>query len=372
VATEWLYVLSFVGALSLSLILVPIVRTFAVHRSFLDRPGVHKSHELPVPYLGGVAMVVAFSVAVAVGAFTLQGATFGDLQTLLRSWGRPSTQLVPLKELLFVLGAALTMSFVGLIDDLKGLKASLRLVVEVVVAISVIAFGIQFESPLPPLVNWLITVFWIVGISNAMNLLDNMDGLAAGVAGIAAASFFVLALIKEQPFVALLAIGLAGCTMGFLRSNFNPATIYMGDAGSLYLGFMLAYLGLQIRVDQGNFGEVLVPVVVLGVAILDTTLVVASRIARGVSPFQGGKDHLSHRLLRFELDVRRVVAVVLLIATMFGIQAVVISQTSEALGLLLLSSVLVSALMIVVLTTTRRTSNRARLSNVTELKKRAQ
>jgi UDP-GlcNAc:undecaprenyl-phosphate GlcNAc-1-phosphate transferase len=368
VATEWLYALSFLGALTLSLLLVPIVRAFAIRRTILDSPGEHKSHQSPVPYLGGIAMVVAFSVAVVVGALAQQNATFGDGSVALKTEGLFGAGFGPFGELLLVLGLALCLSAMGLFDDLRGLHPNLRLGVEFVAASMLIGFGIQFQSPLNDSVDVIITLVWIIGITNAMNLLDNIDGLASGVAGIAAAAFFVIAVLYNQPLTAILAIGLAGCTLGFLRSNFNPATIYMGDAGSLYLGFMVAYLGLKLRVDQAEWTQLLVPVVVLGVAILDTTLVVVSRLHRGVSPFQGGKDHISHRFLRLEVSVRRGVTVILFGAVVLGLLGIALAEMSVRDGWLVLLAVAVHGIAVVILLTTKRAQVSAESSGViTEL-----
>lgn len=353
-ATEWLYALSFFGALSLSLILVPAVRSFAIRKTILDAPGSHKSHSSPVPYLGGVAMVLAFSLAVVAGALVQQDASFGDGSVRIKLEGFFGAGLGPFGELLLVLGLALCLSAMGLIDDLRGLHPNLRLAVEFLVASTLIGFGIQFQSPLNDSIDVIITLVWLIGITNSMNLLDNIDGLAAGVTGVAAASFFVIAVLYNQPLTALLSIGLAGCTLGFLRSNFNPATIYMGDAGSLYLGFVIAYLGLKLRVDQTEWTQLLVPVVVLGVAILDTSLVVVSRLHRGVSPFQGGKDHISHRFLRLEVSVRRGVSVILLGATVLGVLGIALADMRARDGWLVLLAVAIHGVAVVILLTTKR------------------
>ncbi len=352
--TEWLYVVSFVGALALSLVLVPIVRAYAIRRTILDAPGAHKSHQSPVPYLGGLAMVVAFSAAVIIGALLQQDTSFGDGSILIKSEGLFNAGFGPFGELLAVLGLALVLSAMGLVDDLRGLNPSLRLGIEFIVASTLIVLGIQFQSPLGDSVNAIITLVWVIGITNAMNLLDNIDGLAAGVTAVASTAIFVIAILYGQPLTALLAIGLAGCTLGFLRSNFNPATIYMGDAGSLYLGFLLAYLGLKLRVDQTEWTQLLVPVVIMGVAILDTTIVVVSRIHRGVNPFEGGKDHISHRFLRLSVSVRRGVTVILLGAVVLGILGIALAEMEARYGWLILTAIAVHGVAVVILLTTKR------------------
>jgi UDP-GlcNAc:undecaprenyl-phosphate GlcNAc-1-phosphate transferase len=373
VTTEWLYVVSFVGALALSLVLVPVVRSFALRRTIVDTPGAHKSHNSPVPYLGGLAMVVAFSAAVIIGALLRQDTSFGDGSVLIATGGLFNAGFGPFGELLAVLGLALCLSAMGLVDDLRGLNPSLRLGIEFVVASTLVVLGIQFQSPLNDSVDAIITVVWVIGITNAMNLLDNIDGLAAGVSAVAATAMFVIAVLYDQPLTALLAIGLAGCTLGFLRSNFNPATIYMGDAGSLYLGFLLAYLGLKLRVDQAQWTQLFVPVVIMGVAILDTTLVVVSRIHRGVNPFEGGQDHISHRFLRLSVSVRRGVTVILLGAVVLGILGIALAEMDARNGWLILAAIAVHGVAVVILLTTKRArvATEATGDNVTTLPRKA-
>ena len=371
--TEWLYVVSFAGALALSLILVPVVRTFAIRRTIVDTPGAHKSHQSPVPYLGGLAMVVAFSAAVILGALLRQDTSFGDGSVLITDGGLFNAGFGPFGELLAVLGLALCLSAMGLVDDLRGLNPSLRLGIEFVIASALVVLGIQFQSPLNDSVDAIITLVWVIGITNAMNLLDNIDGLAAGVTAVAASAIFVIAILYEQPLTALLAVGLAGCALGFLRSNFNPATIYMGDAGSLYLGFMLAYLGLKLRVDQTEWTQLFVPVVIMGVAILDTTLVVVSRLHRGVNPFEGGQDHISHRFLRLSVSVRRGVTVILLGAVVLGVLGIALAEMDARHGWLVLSAIAVHGIAVVILLTTKRAqvAAEAATDNVTTLPRKA-
>lgn len=354
-ASDWLYAVSFFGALGLSLVLVPLVRMVALRRAIVDLPGGHKSHTSPVPYLGGTAMVVAFSAAVLVGTFLRRNTTIGDgdLPVIVGSDGFFGRGVGAVGELVLVLGLALVLATMGLIDDLRGLNPSLRLVIEGAVASVVILVGVQFDSPLPDGFDAVVTLVWIVGITNALNLLDNIDGLAAGVTAVAGTAIFVIALMYDQPLTAVLAIGLAGCSLGFLRSNFNPATIYMGDSGSLYLGFLLSYLALKLRVNPKETTQLFVPIVVLGVAVMDTALVVVSRLRRGVHPFEGGKDHISHRVVRLGISVRRGVTVILLSAAVLGALGIALSQMPERYGWWVLGAAGVHAAGLVVLLTTK-------------------
>lgn len=352
-ASALLYVAAFLGATLLSLALVPIVRDYAQRREINDNPGGHKSHTTPVPYLGGVAMVIAFSIAMFLGVFLRRSAVIEGRQINLTIGNLFAQGDGLLRELMVVLSLAITFSVMGLIDDLRGLSPSLRFIVGLGLASALIAYGVRVDSPLPWQLDFVISVVWVLGITNAFNLLDNIDGLAAGVAAVASAAFFCIAIINDQQYSALLAIGLAGAMLGFLRSNFHPATIYMGDAGSLFIGFMMAYLGLKMRTTVSEIPQLFAPVVVLGVAVLDTLMVVVSRLRRGVSPFTGGQDHLSHRLRRLGLSVRRSVTTLLIAAIAMGVLAIGLSEAPASVGYWFLAAVAVSGVMATVVLTTR-------------------
>ena len=365
-----LYLAVFLGATVVSLVLVPAVREFARGRAIQDLPGGHKSHTAPVPYLGGVAMVVAFSIAMLVGV-VLQRSTVingGAISLSIENIGLRSDAL--LRELIVVIALALVFSLMGLIDDLRGLSPWLRFVVGLGLATALVLYGVRVSSPLPAIADAAISIVWILGISNAFNLLDNMDGLAAGTAAVASGAFFFIAVMNDQQNGALFAIGLAGAMVGFLRSNFHPATIYMGDAGSLFIGFLMAYLGLKMRTSVTEIPQLFAPVVVLGVAVLDTTIVVVSRARRGVSPFTGGQDHLSHRLRRLGLSVRRAVTTLLIGSVALGVLAVGLSEAAAGVGYWILGASLVSGVMATVVLTTKIARVEAvETSNVTPIRR---
>ena len=303
----WQYLLTFVASAGLCWFLTPIAMRVAVRTGVMDLPGGHKGHGSPVPYLGGVAIVVAFAGSVTAAAAI-----------------RPPHS--GLDELVVVLVVAVGLAVVGLLDDLRDLSPLVRLVLEVAAGLVVwqVDAGVRLTG-----VDWLdavVTVFWVVGVTNAFNLLDNMDGLAAGLAGLACGGYFVIAVTNGQYLVAGLSVGLAGCALGFLRHNFHPARIYMGDGGALFLGFLVAYLGIKLRFDGSRSVTFLVPVIVCSVAILDTTLVTISRLATGRSPFEGGRDHVSHRLVKLGLPVRVAVASTYFAAASIGVLALVVSR----------------------------------------------
>jgi len=358
----WLYLATFVGATVLSLVLVPAVREYARTRQIHDNPGGHKSHPAPVPYLGGVAMVVAFSFAMVVGVIVRRAAEFDDGQVSI-TFGNLIAQGDGLvREFAVVLGLALLFSAMGLVDDLHGLSPWLRFAVGSGIAFMLVSYGVVLQSPLPQWIDMVISVVWVLGMTNAFNLLDNIDGLAAGTAAVASGAFFFIAVMNDQQYSALLAIGLAGAMLGFLRSNFAPATIYMGDAGSLFIGFMMAYLGLKMRTTVTEIPQLFAPALVLGVALLDTTVVVVSRLRRGVSPFTGGQDHLSHRFLRLGLSVRRSVTALLVASLALGVLAVGLSDAPAGVGYWVLAAAVVSGVMATIVLTTKV----ARVEQVTD------
>ena len=280
----WEYLAVFVATVGLCVMLTPRVMRWAVHRNLLDHPGGHKRHDVAVPYLGGVAIVVTFALMVVV---------------ISMIW--PPNQ--GLGELFVVMAVAVFLALVGLVDDLRHVSPAYRIAAEIAAAVVVWSTGAGVIVTTSEAVNFGLTVLWFVGITNAFNLLDNMDGLAAGIAAISGLTIFAIAMANGQFLAAALAVSLAGCAIGFLRHNFHPARIYMGDGGALFLGFLIAYLCVKLRFEDGRLVSALVPVLVCSVAIFDTTLVTISRLASGRSPFLGGRDHVSHRLVRLGLSV---------------------------------------------------------------------
>ena len=307
----WQYALIFVGAALLSLVCTPLAIATALRRGVLDKPGGHKGHSSPVPYLGGLAIVVSFSISMLIPVIAINESSVS-------------------RQFLIVIGVALALALLGLFDDLRGLSSTLRLACEVAAGIVLwnLDFGVQLAG-----VRWVdavITILWVVGITNAFNLLDNMDGLSAGIAAIASFSFFAIAASNGQYLVAGLSLALGGCAVGFLRHNFYPARVYMGDSGALFFGFLVAFIGLKLQLNISREVSVLVPVVVCSVAVLDTTLVTIARLRHGISPFQGGRDHISHRLVKVGLPVPVAVSVLYVAAATVGVVAFVISESDKS------------------------------------------
>ena len=311
-------VAAFAVATVVSLVLTPLEIRAELRLGVLDRPGEHKSHATPTPYLGGVAIVLAVTLAILLAA-VVRG-----------------EELATLSQLLGLLGIALAMALTGLVDDLRGLPVALRFGLQFAAALGLWAIGIRVSLTGLTLLDLPLTVLWTVGITNAMNLLDNMDGLSASTATIASLWFGVIALINGQVLVGALAFAVAGAAAGFLRDNRPPARIYMGDAGSLFLGIMLASLGMQLSLGRGMLATAAIPILILTVPVLDTALVTVARLRHGISPFQGGRDHTSHRLVRVGLPVPVAVGLIAIASLAHGWVALLLYRIDTVSGALLL------------------------------------
>ncbi len=299
---------AFVAAGLLTLAGTPVLRRVALATGFVDHPvAAHKSHDKSTPYLGGVGLVVAVLVAMLftshltaeAGAVALGGSLIGCL---------------------------------GLLDDHRSVGALFRFGVEVGVAALALSVGLRVHATDIPAIDGLITIIWIVGITNAVNLLDNMDGLAGGVSAAAAAAIFAIAVLGEQAVSATLAAGLAGACLGFLAHNKRPASIFMGDAGSLFLGFTLSILAIGVSPALRPPASFAIPLMLLALPVLDTATVTISRLRRRRSVAQGGKDHLSHRLVARGLSPGA--AVMVLVAIEGAVGGLAVSASREVVPLI--------------------------------------
>ena len=311
-----IFIAIFFIALAATAVGTPQVRRLAQNLGFVDVPGGRKTQEQPIPLLGGLAIIGGMLLAVTLFFFVF----YGRLP-------RPVAG---------VLLASAVVAAVGLIDDRQQLPFWTKLAGELCGTVILIYFGIQVQLPLPAVVNYAITIIWILGISNAVNFLDNMDGLSTGISAVAASFILLLAVVQGQFLVAAMAAALLGATLGFLRYNFFPAEIYMGDAGSLFLGFMLAVLTMQLRFpENSNMVTWMVPVFILFLPIFDMALVVFSRLRRRVSPNTAGHDHVSHRLVARDYTPREAVLFLYLVAGAGGMLAVYITQAGIIDGYLI-------------------------------------
>jgi UDP-GlcNAc:undecaprenyl-phosphate GlcNAc-1-phosphate transferase len=320
-----------IAAFALTGLLTWPVRALAIRLGAMDAPNLaRKTQATPVPYLGGVAIALGITITTLVAVF-LGGNKSGE-------------NVSQLKDLaLTVLLPALLLGAMGLVDDLRSLSPWPRLIIQSVVG-SIVAFiivqGGTVGTPFgTSTLNTAVTIFWIVGICNSINFFDNLDGAASGAVAIAALGVFFIAFDRGQELVSALSIVTAGATIGFLIWNKSPAKIYLGDAGALFLGVIISVA--TIRLNPGitpTWKSLTIPVILLAVPLLDTCVAVFSRLARGLSPLTGGKDHLSHRLVRAGLS-RRVAAVGLWSASgLCAVVAVLVYQYPDSLGTLLITA----------------------------------
>ena len=310
--------LAVAAALIASLVLTPLVRAFARRRGYVATPVADRWHKQPTAMLGGVAIFLA--TLIGIGA---AGLVRGVAVPLLAS------------TLLFA---------AGLLDDFLHLKPYQKLVVQIAAAILVINFGLMLPWTPLPAANIALTIFWLVGITNAVNMLDNMDGLAGGIAMIAAVFLAVVCLQNGQSVEAGALLCFAAAVAGFLVYNFNPASIFMGDCGSMFIGFMLGSLALaSSNVMAGGRSRSLlailaVPVLILFIPIFDTTLVTVMRKLFGRRASQGGRDHTSHRLVALGISERRAVLLIYAMATVSGAIALLSRRMDSDLGLGLIAA----------------------------------
>ena len=308
---------AFFIALFASTMLVVPVRALALRVGMVDLPGPRKVHHTPIPLLGGLAMYAAVVIAV-----------------LLAFQGPVRAQIAG------ILTGATVVAAVGTFDDRGWLHHQVKLFVGMPAAAGILLLsGIRAQvfSTLPDgrvgvFLDVGLTVLWVVGITASFSILDHMDGLCAGVAAMSSVFFALLAYLNGQTLVTILAASVLGAATGFLRWNFKPAKIFMGDGGAMFLGFLMATLGLKLRVENAShLSAWLAPVLILGVAIFDTTLVTISRARRGLLPFATpGKDHAAHRLSNLGLGHRGAVITLYLLGAVGGCAAWLVSRLSTA------------------------------------------
>ena len=317
--SDFQYFLLFVSTFVVVGFLTPAMRKIAITNKIYDTPNsAHKTHKEPVPYLGGVAIIVGV-VLVSYGVAIVDGFTAKNY-LLMTS----------------VLAPAIVLGGIGLWDDMRNLRPAPRLAIQSAaglftawILISQDTIGIPTNSTI---IDAVITSIWVVGICNSINFFDNLDGGAAGTVAVTSIALFILGFQGQQFLIAALSAVTAGATIGFLLWNKSPARIYMGDAGALFLGVLIATLTIRLQPDtEIMWTSLATPVLLLAVPILDTCVAVLSRIKRGISPFQGGHDHLSHRLIRRGLSRRSAALSLWGLSGFFGLCAVAIPRTSQNL-----------------------------------------
>ena len=327
------YVWAFAAAVIVSLLATPAVIKLAKKTGAMDAPNARKVHKKPVPRIGGLAIYAGFISAIIFVAI---------------KFGLDGEQL---KEIVGLILSGSLIIALGLIDDYKNLPARVKLLGQIFAAtILVLFFGVRIDFVTDPFggyfyLEWFAipaTIFWLVGLTNTVNLIDGLDGLAAGVASIASITIMLVALDQNLILVAILTAALAGSAVGFLKYNFNPAEIFMGDTGSMFLGFMLAGISVTGSVKSVATIALIVPIFALGLPILDTTFAIVRRFRGGVPIFKPDKGHLHHRLLSVGFSQRQAVLLMYVISALFGLSAIAMTEVSRQVAVVILLIIVVA------------------------------
>jgi len=336
----------------LSLILTFIVKKIAVRVGFVDHPEERKVHEKVMPLGGGIAIFFSVVSTIAAGFIAVRFLQGFDLPELLREHLAGLEKGLGRMVVIMAGGAALFT--IGIIDDKYGIHARAKLVIQVLVAVAVAACGIRITLFIgSEIASWILTVLWIVVITNAFNLMDNMDGLSAGVAFIISAILLAVALQTQQIFVPALLLALMGAVLGFLVFNFPPASIFMGDCGALFVGYMLAVAAISVRFIKGYHENllfpVLMPVIIFSIPLYDMLSVIFIRLKEGRSIFRPDKSHFSHRLTRLGITKREAVLTIYLITFSLSLAATLIYYLRAAASVIVLVQCVALLLVIALL-----------------------
>jgi UDP-GlcNAc:undecaprenyl-phosphate GlcNAc-1-phosphate transferase len=316
---------AFLAATVTAVFATPLVRDLALRRGVLDHAlSSRKVHGRPVPRVGGIAIVLAFYAP-------LVALLFVDSEVGRRFWAQG-------ERAVGLFAGGLAVAALGVYDDLRGANAPKKFLVQFAVAGLLYGLGFRIDQVANPfgdpiqlgVLGLPFTLLWIVGVVNAMNLIDGLDGLAGGVALVAVATTFAIAAVRGEPLMVLFTATLGGAILGFLFYNFNPASVFMGDTGSMFLGFVLATTAIQTNQKSSTAVAILVPIIALGVPIADTLLAMARRAARGAPLFQADRGHIHHRLLAAGFTHRQAVLVLYGASIVLGLSALVLSYVSSS------------------------------------------
>lgn len=323
-----LYVLAVISIV-ISAVLTPLVKKFAVKIKVIDIPKDNRRiHKKPIPLLGGLAIYFSF------------------ILTLILKAGSVSRS-----EIGIIIGATIIV-IGGFLDDKFDIRPWQKLLIQIASALSLIVYGIRIQLITNPIssselyisigiLSIPLTIIWVVGITNALNLIDGLDGLAAGVAFISAITIFIIAVLNNRAEAAVLTIILSGAILGFLPYNFNPATIFMGDTGAQLLGFLLAAISIEGAIKSAAAFAIAVPILALGIPIYDVLFAMIRRKLNGRPIMQADKGHLHHRLLDMGLTQRQAVVIMYLVSAVLGSFAIIAMQVSSQRSYFLLATVMI-------------------------------
>ena len=325
-------VAAFIIAVLVAYLATPQVIKIAVKSGAMDAPDQRKVHKNPIPRMGGLAIYLGFILAVlAIGIGT--------------------TEFYLNREIVGLLVGGTCILMLGIIDDLIQLSAKVKLLGQICSALVLVLFDIRIDwlsNPFGDVIylDYLsvpLTVLWIVSMTNTVNLIDGLDGLAAGVSTIAATTILLVALQQNFIAVAILTAALAGSALGFLQHNFNPAKIFMGDTGSMFLGYMLAAISVIGTVKSAATIALVVPIVALGLPIMDTAFAIIRRYSNGKPIFKPDKGHLHHRLLDMGLTQRQAVLLMYVISGCLGLSAIAVTEVTRGSAVVIILILLAGA-----------------------------
>jgi len=316
------FIVLFLTSFTLVAIFTPLMRKIAIKINFLDVPSsTHKTHKTPIPYLGGIAIILGICITIYLAIFT-------QSSMQIDFWLATS-----------VLLPAVILGMVGLVDDYFVLAPFPRFIFQTLSGIFTAGLLIQSDTVGNPtgsfLLDAIITVFWIVGITNAINFFDNLDGGAAGTVAVTSLGLIAITLLNGQVLVAATSTVILAAMLSFLIWNKSPARIYMGDAGSLFLGTMISVLTIRLNPEaESQAISLLIPVLLLAIPILDTSVAVASRVRRRISIFESGLDHLSHRLVRMGATKKQTFFILCSLSVIFAGLATALALQNHGLTLI--------------------------------------
>ncbi len=335
---------------------MPFVKKIAVKFDVLDHPGERKVHITPKPYLGGLAIFSSFIFVILFNLclysfFQSNPIITENFPTLLAQ--TPLLNKVSIK-LIAILSGALLLVILGIIDDIKGANFSpkIKLFGQIFIAVVAVALGVRTTFFPFEWMNWLFSILWIVGITNSFNLLDNMDGLSSGVAAISAFIFFCLTAYQGQFFLALILSVFIGSVLGFLKYNYNPSSIFMGDGGSLFIGFILGSLTIEasyVTTESSSLLPALMPLIILSIPLFDTISVIIIRIKEHRPIYVGDKRHLSHRLVDMGFSPRSAVNLIYLLTIAIGFAAFLLPNLSFGESLIVILQVFIILIIVTIL-----------------------
>jgi len=351
-----LYAYLIISGLLLSLFLVPLAKKYANRWHIHDKPGERKIHQTPKPYLGGVAIFLSFMTVILLNLIlfvVLKDNSYFRLHFPLLS-AQYSLLITVWSKLAAILAGATIVVVVGLIDDINStlISPALKLLLQSMAAVIAVYFGVRISFFPYDWMDLAISIIWIVLITNSFNLLDNMDGLSGGVAAISAIIFMSLAAYQGQFFIALILSCFIGSVLGFLKYNYSPSSIFMGDAGSLFLGYILASLTIEasyVTAESSSLLPALMPVIILSIPLFDTISVIIIRIREHRPIYIGDKRHLSHRLVDMGFSPRSAVNTIYLLTFTIGLVAFLLPYLSVILSILVFVQVIIILIIISIL-----------------------